>query len=361
LACAQADTPARDVTSKRTAAAETELLSVLRKTVAIHTTADVEIGLNLSGGVDSSLLAALAAECHPDWRVQCFTVADDPDHSDMREATRVGTVVGGCHRALKLSFDEYVDAIPGCVVAEERPSSLSGVASYLLCHHASRHVRVCLDGEGADELFGGYPEYLDRFRRAALLKQRLTVLARAGLPASASVAEIVESASNHECFEDYLAWLFDFNLGQPLIRNHLEILDKYGMSAGLECRVPYLDHHLVEFVSQLPVRFRVEWALGIQKYVLKRAALRAYGAPLWDAVLRMEIGFPAAGRQHLERFDQLCDATLPDAYVDAHKFRDCFSSKRCLVSFDFFVDTFINHRGEPPRGGIIDFMSNVAR
>jgi len=62
------------------------------------------------------------------------------------------------------------------------------------------------------------------------------------------------------------------------------------MSASLEIRVPYVDHKLVEFVNALPIRFKVDWHLGIQKYILKRVALDTYGEHLVDSVLRRKVG-----------------------------------------------------------------------
>ena len=82
-------------------------------------------------------------------------------------------MVGARHHTVIISFDEYLDVIPDLVAGEEHPGSLYGVPFYFLCRTIAGRVKACLHGEGADELFGGYREYLDRNSRMSYIVRRL--------------------------------------------------------------------------------------------------------------------------------------------------------------------------------------------
>jgi len=157
---------------------------------------------------------------------------------------------------------------------------------------------------------------------------------------------------------EYLGGVFDCNMGYPLERQHLEPVDKCSMAAGLEMRVPYLDGAVVDLVQRFPLRLLVRPDLGIRKYLLRRFALSRFGTPIVDVVLRQKLGAPAAGVILLDRFDRLCSEMLPDKYVERHEYGGCFTSKRELLLFDFFLEIYMKHRGAAAEtGGVLEFLS----
>ena len=135
------------------------------------------------------------------------------------------------------------------------------------------------------------------------------------------------------------------------------------MAASLEIRVPFLDHRFVEFVSTLPLEYRVNQPIGIQKHLLKRAVLREWGGdgPIADTVLRRKIGGPSAGARHYAALSALCERELPDDYLDRHDLGFLFATKRELLLFELFEEIFVTGRGADPSGlTVTDFLRERA-
>jgi asparagine synthase (glutamine-hydrolysing) len=313
----------------------------------------------LSGGLDSALLAVLAKEV-TGAGLRTFAVADRAGHPDAVQAARVAAGLGSRHETVIMGFEDYLDAIPGCLLALEHPRGVAGTPLYVLSARIGRDLKVCLSGEGADELFGGYPEYLDPGYRPRLMRRRLDAVASLGLSLSPRAAEIVD-ASAVRPFARYLDRVFADNLREQLVHQHLEPLDKVGMAAGVEIRVPYLDSGVARLVTSLPLQQRVRPALGIQKYLLKRAALSHYphlGA-LADAALRQKVGAPGAGWRHQQALSRMCERLLPDSYRSGHEFGPCFPDKLGLLVFDLFGEIFLAGRGTLPAGlSVADFIAD---
>jgi len=152
--------------------------------------------------------------------------------------------------------------------------------------------------------------------------------------------------TNERPFADYLDRLFVSNMGDQLVRQHLELLDKFSMAASLEMRVPFMDHRVVEFVARLPAAFKVDTTLMSQKHVLRRATLRAWGGdgPVVDTVLRRKIGAPSAGSRYLAQLAELCERNLPDDYLARHELGCCFSTKQDLLTHELYCELFLRRR-----------------
>lgn len=137
--------------------------SVVRDTiiesVRIHLQDDIEIGTFLSGGIDSTIVASVAKTFNPD--IKAFTIGYDlKTHSEISDAQMSADVLGIDLRARKVSAREYMDAAYKAVYHMDSPQAdPSAVMFYLLSEFAASEVKSCLSGEGADELFGGYPIY----------------------------------------------------------------------------------------------------------------------------------------------------------------------------------------------------------
>jgi asparagine synthase (glutamine-hydrolysing) len=335
-----------------------EVRKVLEDAVDTHLDADVEVGLTLSGGIDSTVLTLLAAERR---RVVTFTVADHEQHPDAVQADCIAETIRSEHHKVVMSYDDYLAAIPALIATEEQPSSLYGLPYYFLCRRIANRVKACLHGEGADEMFGGYREYLDRDRRLLRYRQRLPLLKRLGVAPSDAAAAIIRRLSSAITFEEYLEAIFAVNANDALQRLHLDLVDKCSMAASVEMRVPYLDDRVFELVNRLPLRYLVSADLGIKKYILRRFALKRFGASVFDVILREKLGAPSAGMSFLNRFEKLCNEQLPNDYLRRHEYGFCFESKRQLLLFELFHEIFVRNRGDVSSvPGVVEFIRQRA-
>ncbi len=322
------------------------LISRLEDAVKTHMAADTEIGLALSGGVDSSLLAGLARH-HLGGQLRTFAVADSAKNPDFIQAREVARHLGTKHREQIIDFDTYLATVSEVVATEERPSSLFILPVLMLSRLVSSSVKACLHGEGADEVFGGYREYVDRRNRLVGYNERLERARQLNLPVSIEALTTIRRQTQTQPVEDYLEGIFDLNLRDQLQERHLLPVDKCGMACGVEYRVPYLDDEFFAEASTLPLDHLVRYDLGLGKRVLKHAFLKILGPQLLDTVIRAKLGAPSAGTQSIRRFDQLCSEVLPDHFPKHLEYAHHFSQPRDALMFEMFYDQFIEHKGAP--------------
>ena len=199
---------------------------------------DVPVGVFLSGGLDSSVVAAIAAR-YLDLRgerLQTFAVGTE-DSPDLLAARVVAEDLGSDHHERIYTAAEAIAVLPSVVRAIEHfdPSLVrSAVPNYLLAEMTARHVKVVLTGEGADELFAGY-EYLRELDGEAALH-----------------TELVRT----------LDGLHDLNLQRA---------DRVTMAHGLEARVPFLDRQLIGFAMALPTAWKIPGEGEMEKRLLREA------------------------------------------------------------------------------------------
>ncbi|HEU4942946.1 MAG TPA: asparagine synthase (glutamine-hydrolyzing) [Gaiellaceae bacterium] len=293
-----------------------ELRARLRDSVRAHLIADVPVGVLLSGGVDSSLLAALAAQ-ESDEAVHTFSIGfEERSFDELGDARSVAAMYGTRHEELVLRPDAAL-LLPRLAEAFDEPfADSSALPTYLVSELAARHVKVALSGEGGDELFGGYYTYA-----ADLLALRVGRLAPAirplveRLPSSSRKASFdykakrFVRAANLPPLERHHAWkeifsadlraelqgrrvdsdpvdllrtrfaetegaellarLQDVDLGTYLVDDLLVKTDRASMAHSLEARVPYLDPVVAGLALALPRRHKVR---GLRKKVLLRRA-----------------------------------------------------------------------------------------
>lgn len=289
---------------------------------------DVPVGTLLSGGLDSSLVTAIAARETRELTAFHVSVAGYPDLDERRFAEALTGELGLELVSHTLTGEDFRRELPQAVYLSDFPLSHPNSVAYLLISRVVRAhgVIVVLSGEGADELFGGYSFRYRRARRMHRLAplfekiperpwQVLTLLtyARAGLPVTAfsfrdllpptialvdrferfawleeckSVYSFVSSPADRAALGAALADLNEFL--SPLLRR----LDRMTMGASVECRVPYLDHRLVHTVINLPLAYRVgtladKWVLRevAKRYIPQRSAKRkkrGFPLPLKD-------------------------------------------------------------------------------
>ncbi|HVM69063.1 MAG TPA: asparagine synthase (glutamine-hydrolyzing), partial [Gaiellaceae bacterium] len=299
-----------------------ELRDRLRDSVRAHLVADVPVGVLLSGGVDSSLLAALAAQETTE-PVRTFSIGFEEGSFDERDdARRVAERYGTTHRELVLRPDAAL-VLPVLAEAFDEPfADSSALPTYLVSELAAQDVKVALSGEGGDELFGGYYTYqadllaqsLERLgigrlaRLARPLVERLPVstarasfdykakrfVAAAHLPplerhhgwkeifSADARAELTGRAHGRDPVDllrerfaetegaELLARLQDVDARTYLVDDLLVKTDRASMAHSLEARVPFLDPVVDELASALPTRLKVH--RGRKKLLLRRAA-----------------------------------------------------------------------------------------
>jgi asparagine synthase (glutamine-hydrolysing) len=293
-----------------------ELRARLRDSVRAHLVSDVPVGVLLSGGVDSSLLAALAAE-ESSARLRTFSIGfEERSFDELSGARRVASRYGTEHRELVLRPDAAL-LLPALAEAFDEPfADSSALPTYLVSQLAADDVKVALSGEGGDELFGGYYTYTadvlaerigglarlarplverlpsstarasfdykaKRFVRAAHLpplerhhgwKEIFAADARAELTGRAPAfdpVDLLRARYAETEGADALARLQDVDLGVYLVDDLLVKTDRASMAHSLEARVPYLDTVVTNLALALPRRHKVR---GLSKKVLLRKA-----------------------------------------------------------------------------------------
>jgi asparagine synthase (glutamine-hydrolysing) len=293
-----------------------ELRSRLRDSVRAHLVSDVPVGVLLSGGVDSALLAALAAQESSE-PLRTFSIGfEERSFNELEDARRVAERYGTHHRELVLRPNAAL-LLPALAEAFDEPfADSSALPTYLVSELAAEDVKVALSGEGGDELFGGYYTYA-----ADLLAARIGPLAQLAaplverLPTSSSKASFdykakrfvraahlpplerhhgwkeifscdarAELTGRHSSFDpldvlrtrynetegaEELARLQDVDLGTYLVDDLLVKTDRASMARSLEARVPYLDTVVTNLALALPTKYKVR---GLAKKVLLRKA-----------------------------------------------------------------------------------------
>jgi asparagine synthase (glutamine-hydrolysing) len=296
-----------------------ELRERIRDSVEAHLIADVPVGVLLSGGVDSSLLAAMASQASSE-RVSTFSIGfRERSFDELELARQVARRYDTDHHELVVS-PQASELLPELVAAFDEPfADSSAVPTYLVSKLAAGHVKVVLSGEGGDELFGGYETYvadqlalrvggvagrlsplverlpssdarvsLDyrarRFARAAGLpplerhhgwKEIFSAAQRAQLLTAAWQAAVDPLAPWRARFAEtagapLLARLQDIDLGIYLADDLLVKTDRMSMVHSLEARVPYLDPVVAELALSLSTKLKVRGFA--KKRLLRRAA-----------------------------------------------------------------------------------------
>jgi asparagine synthase (glutamine-hydrolysing) len=317
--------------------------SLLRESVRLRLMSDVPLGMFLSGGLDSSAIAALMAR-EMSRPVETFSVGfADRAFSELQYAREVATAIGAIGHEVVINEADFFGALPRLIWHEDEPiGHPSSVPLHFVSALAGKHVKVVLTGEGSDELLAGYGKYprtLLNWRAGALWESSVPAAVRSmvatsivpRLPRSIGryavrsflamprqpaamfldnfaampmriQRELLEPAVFGDRVHPYAPSLeyFDHSNGGTTVLGRLlytdiktylvELLmkqDQMSMSASIESRVPFLDHVLVEFVTRLPDRLKLH---GFTTKWILREAVRGL---LPESILnRRKMGFP---------------------------------------------------------------------
>lgn len=273
---------------------------LLRGAVERQLVSDVPVCAFLSGGLDSSAVTAFAAAHYRgagldplvsysiDYRDndRYFRPSGFQPDSDAAWVDRVSGDLGTEHRKVYLDTAELFEALAGSLTANDLPGMVDIDSSlYLFCREVKRGATVALSGEAADEVFGGYPWFRDDLpagnptfpwarraaERAALLDPGVAAaiepLAYAGRRYEEAVAEVPSLPGEDETGRRHRVMSYlNITRFMPTL---LDRKDRMSMAWGLEVRVPYCDHHLVEYVWNVP--WSMKFAGGRAKGLLRLA------------------------------------------------------------------------------------------
>jgi asparagine synthase (glutamine-hydrolysing) len=321
-----------------------QLDALLKRTVEMQLMSDVPLGVQLSGGVDSSIIVALMENIRRERGdpapVKTFSVGFDiPEFSELGHARKVARRYGTEHHELNVGFRDFAEELPLLAwIYDEPMGEPPGIPTYFMCRAAKKHVTVMLCGEGADEQFGGYSKYIfDQFSskldwmpsaiRGSLLRgmasglpfagRRLRsmaeILAISDMPSrfaswyggfdtrhqtrvlsdtmrseigdgglARTFHEIVNACDSKNALDRFLYC----DIHSRLVDDILVKSDRMSMGAGIEARVPFLDHKVVEFAARLPQNLKID---GLRsKILLKRLGERYLPH---EIMYRRKVGF----------------------------------------------------------------------
>ncbi|MEA2445962.1 MAG: hypothetical protein QOJ12_3254 [Thermoleophilales bacterium] len=287
------------------------ILDALRVAVERRMVSDVPVGVLLSGGLDSSLIVALLAEAgQPD--IATFSVGfervGDQKGDEFAYSDAIADRFGTDHHKFRIGEDRLMPALDAAIAAMSEPMvSHDVVAFHLLSEVVSKHVTVVQCGQGADEVFAGYDWYpplegatgdgTDAYAREFFDRTQDEVeealvpeLVASGEPSREFVAEHFARAGADEPIDRALR--LDTEI--MLVDDPVKRVDNMTMAWGLEARVPFLDHDLVELAAACPPELKL--AQG-GKGVLKEAARRLLPS---DIVDRPKGYFPVPALIHVE-------------------------------------------------------------
>jgi len=295
---------------------ENTLAELLDNAVKLRLQADVPVGTFLSGGIDSSIISALAKKHKPDLNTFSIGFANEKYFDETSFSELVAAHIKSNHHVFKLKEDDFLQHIDRFLAAIDEPFADSSAFNfYMLSMHTRQHVKVALSGDGADELFKGYNKHrallmndrpLIKFISALLpkliptgkssrnsglqnkIRQLKKFNALSGLSPVEKQKLLASISDDSECrallkrdsSSDYFNQLFSvsaplihfdlnntFDLQTVLSDDMLVKADRFSMQHGVEIRNPFLDYRVVEFALNLPQNKKIN--TGAQKIILR--------------------------------------------------------------------------------------------
>ena len=316
-----------------------ELEIILKESFNLRMVSDVDVGVFLSGGIDSSLVSALL-QSDSDKPLKTYTIGfQDKDYNESDSAQEIAGHLGTDHTTLYCTQKEFKDTIKLIPDIYDEPfGDASAIPTYLLSRLARKNVKVALSGDGADELFGGYTKYAYGFNAKNLLfipYSLRKIVQHLSLSLNANIAENIitkiTGKSYNQFTNKYLKFqqtllarnideLFDFSSSyalhttiemltnynqqkiafESIYKNDASLITYFGMrdiitylpgdiltkvdrasmSVALECREPFLDPKVIEFAFSIPDHLKIK--NGQNKYLLRKILAKYIPTKLTD-------------------------------------------------------------------------------
>ena len=285
------------------------VLQTLRKAVERRLVSDVPVGVLLSGGLDSSIIVALLAEAGQHG-LKTFSIGFETVGNEVGDEFQYSDIIAKRfetdHHKLFVDSTRTLPELENCVRAMAEPMvSHDAIGFYLLSQEVAKHVKVVQSGQGADEIFGGYHWY------PPMMESRDPVSDYARVFFDRDQAEMAQVLDPRMLGEDYSRKFVERHFAQPgadrpidkalrldtnvmLVDDPVKRVDNMTMAWGLEGRVPFLDHDLVELAARVPPELKI--AEG-GKYVLKEAGRRVVP---WEVIDRPKGYFPMPALKYLK-------------------------------------------------------------
>jgi asparagine synthase (glutamine-hydrolysing) len=285
--------------------AKKELHDLIIDAVKIRLQSDVPLGAFLSGGIDSSLVAAIASKLS-NAPVNTFTIGfDDPKYDESKVAQQFADIIASSHSEIICRAEDILNMLPTFIKVYDEPfSDSSALPSLLLNSVTKNHVTVALSGDGGDESFLGYLNFdlLDKFEKLNVLpfiiRKFLSLLpwhkVFKGRPET--IKSILKSRNSDDLswkiftgydslqkneklswrkyYQGYQKWakepkqrLADLNIKLWLENDSNVKVDRASMAFSVEVRSPFLDYRIVEFARKLPIEYRYD--KGFKKKIIK--------------------------------------------------------------------------------------------
>lgn len=332
------------------------LRDLLEDSVRVHLRADVEVGSYVSGGVDSSLLAALAREVRPDGPFKAFNgrFMDGLDFDESRYAKALADQQNMQLHVADIGEQEFVDHIAKVIWHLDQPTAGPGsFPQYMVSKRVGEHIKVVLGGQGGDEIFGGYARYLVAYFEqcikgaieGSLHNGNYVVTYESIIPNLETLRQYKpmlrefwssglfgerderywrlvnrantfngiltpEAMDQRGTFEEFKSIFWGSNVGKEsyfdsmthfdfktLLPALLQVEDRMSMAHGVEARVPFLDHPLVEFAATIPAD--IKFKNGELKRLLKAVFSDRLPAAIRERKDKM--GFPVPLNLWLKR------------------------------------------------------------
>lgn len=319
---------------------QADLYEIMVDSVKIRLNADVPVGSFLSGGLDSSIISAIAAKHHKQIHTFSIGYADEPYFDETHYAEQVSRHIGSQHNTFRLTNRDFLENISDFLSCIDEPfADSSAFNTYLLSKYTSKDVKVALSGDGADELFMGYGKHRAEYLRSKFIYKNIIPLSNpvlnvftgsrnsklsnkirqlkrfadsAKLPAEAryinwacisgskEVDQLMKVKSGRNYFLNIFNEGFEQNSFNAVNYCDLKIVlpddmlvkaDRMSMQHGLEIRNPFMDFRVVEFALNLPMKQKIN--SGGQKIILKETfkdllpgeiinrAKKGFELPLW--------------------------------------------------------------------------------
>ncbi|MEM4268196.1 MAG: asparagine synthase (glutamine-hydrolyzing) [Candidatus Woesearchaeota archaeon] len=267
-----------------------KLDSLLNDAVQKRLVSDVPLGAFISGGLDSSLIAAINSRLRAD-KVKTFTVGFGHERDEFKYARQVSEYLETEHKEIQLKYEEMTKELPKIIWYMDEPNSdITMVPLYFLSRFSKKYVTVVNTGEGADELFSGYQHYkigagafefvpikikrqIYRWYYSPFKRKERDALFLKPIAQSRRLDKdggILDKTLRAKRPVNFLNKILLFDIKNELPNWQLTRVDRMTMAHGMEARVPFLDYRIVELAAKIPPSFKQRGLEG--KYVLKKVA-----------------------------------------------------------------------------------------
>lgn len=314
------------------------LLHELGEAIQRRMIADVPVGVLLSGGLDSSLVVGMLAK-HGQQNIETFSVGFDSVDEEEGDEFKYSDVIANHfqtkHHQIRVDAQRTLSNLDACIGAMSEPMvSHDCIGFYLLSEEVAKSVKVVQSGQGADEVFAGYHWYPPMMKSTDPVNDYTKVMFDRDHFEYAEAVDrrFVSENFSHRFVADHFrnagadrpidkALRLDTSI--MLVDDPVKRVDNMTMAWGLEARVPFLDHELVEFAGKIPAEFKVR---GGGKYILKEAAREVIPA---DVIDRPKGYFPVPALKYLrgEYLDRVRDVLSAPAARDRKLFNPNYINK----------------------------------